>query len=191
MKTLELFANSANLMSVILARKNNHNTWWIGIFGCVLYSILFFDVKLYADVILQFFFIGISLYGWWNWLHGGNNKKELPISSLTKIKLLQFALLSLSIGIAYGYLLYRLTDASLPFMDSAVLVFSILAQFLLMSRKRENWIFWIIVNLIAIPVYLYKGLILTAFIYMAFLVNAVWGLNTWNKLLNAHEKISA
>jgi nicotinamide mononucleotide transporter len=85
-------------------------------------------------------------------------------------------------------LLFRLTDASFPFTDSIVLVFSVLAQFLLMQRKLENWYCWILVDLIAVPLYTAKELYLTAAIYFVFLILAVWGLVNWRKLAQQTQK---
>jgi nicotinamide mononucleotide transporter len=75
-----------------------------------------------------------------------------------------------------------MTDASFPFIDSVILVISILAQFLLISRRLENWLFWIIVNIVAIPVYFFKGLFLTSGLYAIFLVNAIYGFKRWEVL---------
>lgn len=182
MSLLEIFANLFNLISVFLANRNSVHTWWIGIIGGVLYGAMFYEVKLYADVILQVFFILTNLYGWWAWLHGGAEREELPITRVAVRQLLLFAVLAITLTAGHGFLLYRLTDASFPFIDSTILVLSIIAQFLLMRRKLESWIFWIIVDVIAVPLYSAKGLYLTSAIYFLFLINAVWGLINWIKI---------
>ena len=143
---------------------------------------MFYDVKLYADVTLQVFFIITSVWGWWNWVHGETKDEELKITRISLLKLLLFTLISIAVTFGYGYLLFRLTDASYPFTDSIILVFSVLAQLLLMERKLENWVFWILVDAVAVPLYASKELYLTAFIYFVFFVNAIWGLFHWLKL---------
>ncbi|HSW69075.1 MAG TPA: nicotinamide riboside transporter PnuC [Gammaproteobacteria bacterium] len=180
---LEFSADAANLASVFLARKNSIHTWWASILACVLFAILSFKVKLYADTTLQLFFIVMSVYGWKNWQKIINNK-PLPITRVTSMTLLTYIILSLGIITAYGMLLHSLTDASFPFIDSIILVISILAQFLLITRKLENWLFWIIVNVIAVPVYFTKGLFLTSFLYAVFLVNAIYGFKKWKTALS-------
>lgn len=182
MSPLEIVANLSNLLSVFLAYRNNIHTWWVGIIATILFAFLFFEVKLYADVTLQFFFIGTSIFGWWNWLKGGQGSQELMVGRVRVPTLLVYVAVSILILIIYGALLHDLTDASYPFIDSVVLVFSVLAQFLLMSRKLETWIFWIVVDLIAVPLFASKGLYLTSAIYFAFLVNAVLGLRNWTKI---------
>lgn len=182
MNPLEIFANLFNLISVFLANRNNIHTWWIGIIGGILYGVMFYEVKLYADVILQVFFVLTNIYGWWAWLHGGANKQELPITRVKIWQLILFAVLAVILTVGHGYLLHSLTDASFPFIDSIILVFSIIAQFLLMQRKLESWCFWIIVDAVAVPLYAAKDLYLTSAIYFLFLLNAVWGLVNWWKI---------
>lgn len=191
MTIIELSANFATLISVLLARKNSIHTWWVGIIGCCLFSILFLEVKFYADVILQVFLVSTCFYGWWNWSRGGKNHQSLPISSLSKLKLMQYLLLGIVLTTIHGSILYYFTDASSPFMDSGLLIYSILAQFLLMTRKYETWIFWIIVNLISVPLYISQDLFITAALYVVFLFNSIWGLTTWKKLLIAKEEVLA
>jgi nicotinamide mononucleotide transporter len=194
MTLLEIFANIFNLVSVFLANRNNVHTWWIGIIGGVLYGVMFYQVKLYADVILQVFFILTNLYGWWAWLRGGAESEELPITRVGFGQLILFSTAAIILTIGHGFLLHSLTDASFPFVDSTVLVLSIIAQFLLMRRKLESWIFWIIVDMIAVPLYAAKDLYLTSAIYFLFLLNAVWGLLNWLKLWRSEtlsEKVSA
>lgn len=183
MNPLELAANGALLASVLLARKNSVHTWPVGIVGCVLFAFVFFYAKLYADVVLQFFFIVTSIYGWWHWLHGGEQRRVLCVGSVRAPILIGLALAALAVTGAHGWLLHAWTDAQFPFIDSAVLAFSVLAQFLLMARKVETWWFWILVDAIAVPLYYSRDLYLTAAVYALFLLNAIWGLWTWRRLL--------
>lgn len=187
MGLLEIFANILNLVSVFLANRNNIHTWWTGIIGTILFGVLFFEVKLYADVILQIFFIATNIYGWWAWLYGSESKRELHVSRITVHQLILFSVLAVIITIGHGYLLHSLTDASFPFIDSIVLVLSIIAQFLLMRRKLESWFFWILVDAVACPLYAAKELYLTSAIYFLFLLNAVWGLVNWLKIWRAEQ----
>lgn len=191
MTLLEVSANIFILISVFLANRNSIHTWWTGIIATTLFGFLFYEVKLYADVTLQIFFTLTSIYGWWKWLQGGGEKRQIPITRIKISLLLIFTAVAVILTFGYGSLLYKLTDASYPFADSLVLFFSILAQFLLMERKLETWIFWIAVDLIAVPLFASKELYLTAVIYSAFLINAVWGLIHWIRIYRSeYEEIS-
>jgi nicotinamide mononucleotide transporter len=182
MNPIEFFANLFNLLSVFLANRNSFHTWWTGIIGTILLGILFYEVKLYADVILQVFFILTGIWGWWNWRYGGRKKTELPITRVGWQQLFIFGILAVLLTIGHGSLLHTLTDASFPFIDSIILVCSIIAQFLLMKRKLESWYFWILVDSVAVPLYAAKELYLTSSIYSVFLILAIWGLLHWRRI---------
>ncbi len=176
---LEWAANAVFVVSVILAARNNVNTWWTGIVGCILFVVLFYQAKLYADVTLMIFFIVTSLYGWAYW----GAKKELhPIQRTETNSFFVFILSALLATFAYGWILYTSTDAYAPFIDSTVLMFSVLAQFLLMKRRIETWVCWIIVDTIAVPLYASRELYLTSFVYALFWCNAWYGLYSWIRI---------
>lgn len=184
MNILEIGANAFYALSIFLAGRNNVHTWWTGIVGCILFGIVFYQTKLYADVALQVFFIVTSITGWWNWLHGRKGD-SLPVRFCPFKIFLPLAVFALIVAVAYGWLLHQFTDAYAPFLDSIILAFSVLGQFLLMGRRVENWWCWILVNTIAVPLYFSRGLYLTAGLYLAFWINAVVSIRHWRKLANA------
>lgn len=176
---LELAANAVFVVSVFLAAKNNVNTWWTGIIGCILFAVLFYQVNLYADVTLMIFFIMTSIYGWMYW---GSKKEIHPIKMTSPSKLLSYVLFAILATLCYGWILHTFTDAYAPFIDSLILMFSVLAQLLLMKRRMETWVCWIIVDTVAVPLYASRELYLTAFVYGLFWVNAWYGMHSWKKI---------
>ena len=178
---LEIAANIFTALAIVLAGRNNVHTWWTGIIGCALFGALFSENRLYADVALQAFFVATGFYGWWTWLRGAHGK-PLPITHASRTSLLGTAVLGIAGTAAYGALLYFNTDAFAPFPDSTVLVFSIIAQVLMMQRRVENWGFWLLVNTIAVPLYASRGLYLTAVLYAGFWLNAVVAWRNWRRL---------
>jgi nicotinamide mononucleotide transporter len=184
MSALEIAANATNLLCVYLAARNKVWNWPVGLVGCVLYALMFFGVKLYADVTLQGFFILTGFIGWWNWVSGA--RRAQPPVTRAGIAALIYGLFGAALtAAAYGHLLHATTDASFPFIDSLILTFSVAAQFLLMGRRLETWIFWFIVNTLAVPLYAAKGLYLTSFVYLLFWFNAVHGYQVWRKQMRA------
>jgi nicotinamide mononucleotide transporter len=179
----ETATNLVYLASILLATRNSWHTWWTGIVGCLMFAWLFFQSQLYADVTLQGFFIVTSLYGWWHWLHGQHGEPA-PIKRSTLPEIAIWSAGAVIAALGYGALLLKFTDAYAPFVDSLVLTFSILAQFLLMRRRIETWWCWLIVNTIAIPLYLSRDLNLTAVFYGAYWINAWFGLARWRALLD-------
>ena len=181
-KKLEIAANVLNASSILLAGINSVHTWWTGITGCMLFLIVFFSAKLYADVTLQTFFIMTGFIGWWTWLRGGQGE-PLPVRRTRPPVIACLLAGGALVAAGYGWLLHRFTDAYSPFLDSVVLAFSVLGQFLLMGRRYESWWCWLLVNTIAVPLYISRGLQVTAILYVAFWINAVVALFRWRRLL--------
>ncbi|MBV8854759.1 MAG: nicotinamide mononucleotide transporter, partial [Sinobacteraceae bacterium] len=128
---LEVGANAANAVSIVLAARNSVHTWWTGIVGCLLFGLVFFASRLYADALLQLFFVGTSAAGWWNWLAGGRHGTALPVSHAASHSVFALLCAALVVAVGYGYILSRYTDAFAPFMDSLILTLSMTAQLLL------------------------------------------------------------
>lgn len=178
---VELLANALTAVSILLAARNSVHTWWTGILGCLFFGLTFYRAALYADLTLQVFFIATSAIGWWHWLHGGAGG-ALPVARTTRRELGAALLAAGVVTAAYGALLSRFTDAYAPFLDSAVLALSVVAQLFLMRRRVENWPVWLLVNSIAVPLFASRGLHLTAALYAAYWVNAWFGWWRWHRL---------
>jgi nicotinamide mononucleotide transporter len=185
----EIAANIFNAASIFLAGRNSIHMWWTTLVGCVLFAYVFFAAKLYADVTLQAFFIATAGIGWWRWRRGAGGA-ELPVRHSSRTLVAGATTAGVVVTIAYGWLLFRFTDAYAPYLDSVILAFSVLGQFLLMDRRVESWWCWILVNTIAVPLYASRGLYVTAILYAAFWVNAIVSLRRWERLAG-REPIAA
>lgn len=177
----EIAANAFNAASILFAGRNSVHTWWTGIVGCALFVYVFFIARLYADVTLQIFFIVACVAGWWRWV-GRSTRPALPVRHAGKTEFLLLAVLAIAAAGGYGWLLHRFTDAYAPFLDSIVLAFSVLGQFLLIDRRVESWWCWLIVNTVAVPLLASRGLYLTSILYVGFWINAVVSLVHWRRL---------
>lgn len=177
----EIIANALVTASIVFAARNSIHVWWTGIAGCVVFAWVFFDSKLYADVLLQFFFIGASVGGWWNWLKG-NAGAEVPVRWTERGKLVVMLVAAVLFAAAWAIGLSRFTDAAAPLADSTVLALSVAAQLLMMGRRVENWIVWIVVNTIAVPLFWSRGLHLTSVLYAFYWVNAWVAFFHWRRL---------
>lgn len=182
---LEWAANILTALCIYLAGRNKVLTWPIGIIATCLFGVLFYKAGLFADSLLQVFFIATGIIGWMGWK---NNKivEEIPTHIDAK-KFVLYSVIAIIVAIAYGYfLLYRVADtfdAYVPFVDSLILTLSILGQLLLMRKKIETWMVWIVVNIISVPLYFSRDLYLTSFMYSLFLINAVVSYFYWKKLM--------
>lgn len=184
MSPLEVAANAFNAASILFAGRNSLHTWWSGIVGCALFAWLFYQTRLYADVTLQFFFIGSCVVGWWAWVHGARGA-PLPVRHVRPALFVALLALAATVALGYGWLLQRFTDAFAPFLDSVVLAFSVLGQLLMVARRVESWWCWLLVNTVAVPLFASRGLYLTAALYAGFWVNAVVSLALWRRLARA------
>jgi nicotinamide mononucleotide transporter len=179
---LEPLSNVLNAASVVAANRNSAHTWWTGIVGAVLLAVVFAGVRLYADVTLMLFFVVTGAVGWWRWRFGGEARTELPVTHATRRDAaLTLLFVAVVVG-GYGGVLHAFTQASAPFVDSAILALSVAATWLLMERKVESWWLWIAADVLSVPLYVSKGIPVTALLYAGYLVNAVWGLAHWRTL---------
>lgn len=150
---LEIGANAVNAASICLASRNSIHTWWVGIIGCALFTAVFYLSQLYADALLQLFFIGTSALGWRLWRLGGADASERAVTHVAPLQVILAILVALVTAGGYGYVLSRYTDAFAPFADSLILTMSVTAQVLLMQRKYESWWFWLAVNSLSVVLF--------------------------------------
>jgi nicotinamide mononucleotide transporter len=179
---LEWWANGTTALSVFLAATGHILTWPVGIAGCILFGIVFYEAQLYADVTLQLFFVGTSLIGWRQWHRAGGlvqSARQRPISGRS---LGIMVLIALTVTVLYGLLLHHWTQAFAPYWDSAVLTASVVAQILLMRGNHQTWPAWLLVNTLSVPLYLKRELQVTAALYALFWLNAWWGWWHWRRL---------
>lgn len=185
---VECIGTIFGLISVYFATRANILTWGTGIVNEVCLFVLFFQVQLYADMFLQVYFFGVTLYGWKQW-----NRKKQPvhITFLTKRQRI-FLLTGLVagtclLGIFFSRLhlllpAYFKLEAAYPFTDSFVMMASILATVLLARKNMENWYLWMAVDLVCVVLYAIKGIYFLSLEYGLFLALVSYGFIHWKKL---------
>jgi nicotinamide mononucleotide transporter len=158
--------------------------WPLTLLSVSLYVFVFYDVRLYADMGLQGLYFALGVYGWWAWLRGGEDRSELAVSRTSRRTLVALLLGAALGGIVIGQTLTRLTNASLPFMDSMLTAFSIAAQWMQTRKLLECWLLWLAVDVFYVGMFAYKQLYLTAGLYALFLVLAAMGFAAWRRSMN-------
>jgi nicotinamide mononucleotide transporter len=181
MSPLEIAAVVTGFLSVFFTIYRSNWLWPTGLVSVALYAVVFYEARLYSDVVLQAIFIPLQVYGWWHWVHGAQDAPELPIRRLGVNEALGFAALAGGLIALDGYLMHRYADAALPYWDAAIAVLSLLAQYLIARKVLENWLIWIAVDMLALGVYWAKDLRLTTALYAVFLVMAGLGLVAWTR----------
>ena len=178
---LELVAVVTGFACVWLAARESLWNFPVAIVSCALYILIYHRAHLYSDRNLQGLFIALSLYGWYEWLYGGRGKTELGVSRTTRREWLGAALFTLAYTLGFGYYLQHGTDAAFPYLDSFTTAGSIVAQYLLTRKRLENWLLWLAVDLIYVPVLWYKALYPTAALYFLYLALAAYGYWQWRR----------
>jgi len=176
---VEFIASVLTLICVWQTARQNIWCWVTGILGVILYGWIFYEVHLFADMTLQiFFFLPMQVYGFWYWATQGPKFDTTPVTIVPNWWIPSFFILPIGTALT-GYFFAEFTSASLPYPDSFILCASILAQFLLSQKRLEAWVLWILVDIVAIPIYSIKELYITAGLYSILLVLATIGLITW------------
>ena len=176
---IEFIAVIAGIAYVYLSAKQVIWCWPVGIVNVVLSIYVFFVTKLYQDAILQGFYLIMSIYGWYNWLHGGKNKSELQVSRLS-LHLAIFILIIAAVAIvACGYFFNNYTDAALPYWDATTTVWGIIGTYLMAKKIIDNWVVWILIDILNVCIYYYKDLFGFTVLYFIFTILAVYGLKEW------------
>ncbi len=187
MSPLELFAAALGLVAVWLVVRERVWAWPLGAVQVALYIYIFGAARLYADAGLQTIYFGLQFYGWYQWLHGGAHRDRLRVTRASP------ALLAWSVGVgtvgtlALGTVLARYTNQALPYWDSGIAAFSLVAQWMLARKLIENWVFWFVIDMVAVGVYCTRGLYPTTVLYLVYLGLAVAGWRAWRQSIAARH----
>lgn len=177
---IEVFGFVTGVVNVWLLARQNIWNWPVGIANNLAYLIVFATSGLYGDSGLQFVYIVLGVYGWWLWLRR-TGRDPLHISRASLKLWLQLLVATLAAGLILRWFLTRYTDSTVPAWDAATTSLSLAATYGQCRKLLESWWIWILADLIYIPLYIYKGLRLTAVLYAVFLSLCIFGLRSWMK----------
>jgi len=191
---LEFFGVLAGAIAVTLSAKAHVWSWPIGLVNVTLFFFLFFQVQLYPDMFLQVFFFVTNLIGWWRWTHPlkgeEDQKDQLRVSYLSSRLLIIFLTTGVAATVLFGALASRLHEfipyvfskpSSFPYADSFITVMSIWATYLMVNKKIECWVIWIVVDAIAAVLYFTRDIRLVGIEYGVYCIIAAWGLINWKQ----------
>lgn len=185
MSPVEALAAALGVVNVLLVVRRSVWNYPFGLVTVGLYFFVFFEQRLYSDALLKLFFIAVQLYGWWAWQHAEQVDAGVAVSSLSPAERLRGAAAIVVAASLWSSVMAGLTDAAAPFVDGPIAITSVVAQLLQSFRKVESWWLWIMVDLAAIPLFLSRGLLITAGLYLIFLCLAVAGLLEWRRKATA------
>ncbi len=194
MSYVEFFAVIAGLIAVALSAKANIWSWPIGIINVVLSAFFYYQIQLYPDMFLMVFFFVTNLMGWWRWANPKpeeeDKKKELKVSFMDRKQFIFLCMAGLVGTFLIGTLASKLHNllpllfnlpSAYPFIDSFILVMSVIATFLMIQKKVECWIIWIVIDIVATYLYFLKGAKFFGVEYLIFTLIATFALWNWVK----------
>jgi nicotinamide mononucleotide transporter len=181
MTPLEIAGVIVSFAGIWLTAKRRMLCWPVNLVACALYFKLFLDVRLYADMVLQALFGIAIVYGWIVWARGQAETGEVVVKPLRPSHLMAGLTAGAAGAVAIGWFTSHYTDAALPWMDSTLTSFSLVAQYWTARRHAANWLLWIAVDILYVGMFAFKGLTLTAGLYAAMIALAVMGYRRWRK----------
>ncbi|HSY76821.1 MAG TPA: nicotinamide riboside transporter PnuC [Bacteroidia bacterium] len=180
---LEIIAVLFSIAGVWLTALEKIINWPVNIIASAIYVYVFYSSGIYLDTGISVFYIIFGFYGWYYWLYGGNNNKEVEISKVQLKEILLLFTIGIIITIGLAVLLIHFTNSTIPYLDSSTTVLSLIATWLAAKKHIENWLVWIVADSIYVIEYIIKDLYLTALLYFIFTVLAAYGYYEWNKQL--------
>ena len=204
---LELAAVLTSLLYVVLAAKGNVWCWPAAFISTAIYTAIFYDVYLFMDSLLQVYYLLMAVYGWFCW----QKNKQMPVNNAGPLKQEQGAdieqggegiqswgaMLHLKviaglavISLGLGYLMANYTQAHFPYLDSATTVFAVFATYLVAKKVLENWLYWVVIDLVSIYLYLEKDLTPTAVLFGLYVLIAAYGYYHWRQSFAAEGKLA-
>jgi len=185
---IEYIAAVLGLANIILIVLRSIWNYPFGIVMVVLYGFVFLESRLYSDAALQVFFFVVQLYGWWNWYYAREGDGLVRVELMTTRSRLAWTGVLIAVTLAEGWYLAHYTDDVAPWPDATTTALSVVAQYLLSVRKVENWVLWIVADVVQVGLYYYKGLYPTTVLYVVFLAFAIIGLVQWWRQLQKEQR---
>lgn len=177
---IEIAGAILSLIYLYLSIKQKISLWIFGFLCSALYVVVFWQNKFYADMSLQLYYLAVSVYGWFNWRKGEQSAKhQLPIIKTNLKKGITLSIVALVIYFIYFYVLQNYTDSPLPKADSFTTALSIVATWMLARKMIDNWLLWIVVDAVSAGLYFYKGLHVTAILFVIYTIMAIIGYLQW------------
>ena len=183
--SLEIVAVFFGFLSVWFSKNNNILVFPTGMINTSIFVYLLLKWSLLGDMLINVYYFIMSIYGWYFWLKGTNNTVS-PISKVsnTDIRIVVLLFISSSIFVSLVYTFFDKWETIVSYIDILTTAIFFAAMWLMAKRKVESWIFWIVGNIISVPLYLHKGLAFTSIQYFIFTVIAIAGYIKWKELYN-------
>ncbi len=185
----EVVAVLLGVAYLLLAMRENRLCWYAAFGSTAIYLVLFWNVSLLMESLLQVYYLVMAVYGWWQWRHGGESvgQNELAISRWHWQRHMLVIAAVIATAMLLGLLLSRHTNAALPYLDSFTTLGSVVTTYMVARKVLENWLYWLVIDSASIYLYIDRELYLTALLFAAYLVIVVFGYIQWLKHYRAQS----
>jgi nicotinamide mononucleotide transporter len=181
----EWIAVGGAILYLVLATRENPWCWFWGILSCIAWAYAAFELyQLYIDGGLQLFYVGISFMGLYQWLRGGAKQERLAITTLSWSQHLWILLGGSAASWAVGYFFSAYTSAAATYLDAFTTVFSVITTFMVIQKKLENWIYWLVIDTAYVYLYWSRGGYLIALLFVSYLAIVLVGFLRWKRQLS-------
>jgi nicotinamide mononucleotide transporter len=187
MPAWEIVAVVFGIAYVLFAAKESLWAWFFAFFGTLIYTILFWDGALLSSAILNFYYMIMAVYGFVLWRGGKHSGENLAITSWSFSKNFIVIMLGVIVSLVAGYLSATYTPAKFAYLDGFVMIFSVIATWMLANKVLENWIFWVIIDAAAVVLYWKSGYHATIVLFMFYIVLAMYGFFSWRKVFSENR----
>ncbi len=169
------------ILYLVLAARENIWCWGAALASTALYIYVFFDVNLFLESALQIYYLGMAVYGWYQWRQPTDQSATRPISTWSLEKHVVVIAVTGVVVVTSGYLLRQNTAAALPYVDAFTTGYAVVTTYMVTKKILENWGYWFVIDSVSVYLYYSRGLYLTALLYIAYLVIIVFGYLKWKK----------
>lgn len=192
---VEIAGAVAGIIYVFLEIKQKIWLWPLGILTSAFYVVIFYQSRFYADMGLQFYYLFISIYGWYWWLKGGKSNDtesgSLPVTNIRRREIKFSILLFIGLFAGLWVILASFTDSPLPGWDSFTTALAIVATWMLTRKYIQHWYLWMVANSVSVGLYIYKELYPTVILFIVYTVMSFVGYIEWKRSMKEEDKLAA
>ena len=183
---LDITTTILGLLYILFEYRASAWLWFVGFLMQTLGIVLYYQKGLYADCGMEFYYLSMTVYGYWKWVHGSSEKKELPITKFPRKLIIPWCALMLALwGIIY-WLLVTFTNSNVPMADSFTTALSIVGIWALAHKYLEQWFIWIAVDVVTCVLYFYKDIPFKGGLYALYVIIAIFGYIKWKRMTDNH-----
>ena len=186
-QALEVLGTLVGLIYLWLEYRASIYLWIASVIMPAIYIFVYYEAGLYADFGINIYYLGAAVYGWlvWKYGHKSADLHELPITKMPKRSWLKALVVFLVAQILIAWILINFTDSDVPWWDAFTTALSIIGMWMLARKYLEQWWVWIVVDVVCVGLYIYKGLYFTSGLYARYSAIAVFGWLNWKRLMKA------